>query len=277
MFRLHLQLLGVAAALLLVSAACSSTETITTYQAANPPEFEIDGELSGWPTSSANIKRSDEFNFYVMQDEQHLYIYVDFRSPFFHQAIENSGFILYLARSDEERNRRGVGHPVGAFNFLRDDTNAFRSLTRESDWLASPENQQRLESFKEENFDYVAIVDRHDGSRDAQYVFFPYSRIEAQGLEIAVSAERRYYGIEYKIPLSGTPPFDLERGETYWLGFSIEPPEFRFRDDEDVTQFGRRDTRGYYRPAQRSQRSDSGTELRRRMGLYDYWIKIEVE
>lgn len=256
-------------------AGCGSTETITTHQHDSP--IEIDGDLGDWPTSSSNIYNSDYFDYYTMQNSENLYIYVDFKSPFYNQAINDSGFILYLSEDEGNKKQRGIGFPAGSFNLLRDDLTAYRNLTRESDWLSKPQNRQRLESMREENFDQVMIVERLGSSSDAQYGFVTFSQIEAQGIELAAAQDRRYYGLEFKIPLDGSPPFELEKGKTYWLGFAIEPPEFTFRDDSNTQQYSDRRSgqRGGLRSMGRS--VDQGAQLRRQMGQYEEWFKIQVE
>jgi len=261
--------------LLPLMSGCGSTEIINTYQSDST--IEIDGDLGDWPTSGSNIHNSDYFSYYTMQNSENLYIYVDFKSPYYNQAVNNSGFILYLNEDESNRKERGIGFPAGSFNLLRDDLTTYRSMTRESDWLGKPQNQQRLESLQEENFEQVLIVERL-GSSDAQYGFVTFAQIEAQGVELAAAQDRRYYGLEFKIPLDGAPPFELEKGKTYWLGFAIEPPEFTFRDDNTNTQqqYNRRSgQRGGLQSMGRS--VDRGAQLRRQMGLYEEWFKIQID
>jgi hypothetical protein len=139
---------------------CGSTETILTHQKETDVDIRIDGNLSDWPVSRANVHDSDHFSYYVMQDADYLYIYVDFKSPFYNGAIENSGFILYLSAQKNSRNHRGIGWPSGSFNMLRDNPDTFRSLTRDSGWFDNTGNRRLLESLREENFDHVMIVER---------------------------------------------------------------------------------------------------------------------
>jgi len=165
---------------------CSSTETFTAHQKTS--EIEINGNLSGWPSSDAIIHNSDSFDYYIMQDEQNLYVYVDFKSPFYNHAVENSGFILYISEDEDNKKRRGLGFPSGAFNLMREDPASFRDMTRDSDWLNNTQNYRRLESLQEENFNQVMIVERYEDTNDAQYGFVTFSQIEAEGLELALHA-----------------------------------------------------------------------------------------
>jgi hypothetical protein len=97
-----------------------------------------------------------------MQDEQNLYVYVDFKSPFYNHAVENSGFIVYISEDEDNKKRRGLGFPSGAFNLMREDPASFRDMTRDSDWLNNTQNYRRLESLQEENFNQVMIVERYE-------------------------------------------------------------------------------------------------------------------
>jgi hypothetical protein len=201
---------------------CGSTETITTHQQENG--IEVNGNLSDWPTSDSNIHNSDSFSYYAFQDSENLYIYVDFKSPFYNHSVNNSGFILYLNEDESNKKNMGIGFPAGAFNLLREDPVSYRNLTRDTEWMGNAQNQRRLEALQEEIFDQIMIVERFGSSSDANYGFVTYSQIEAQGVELAAARDRRYYGLEFKFPLDRSAPFELEKGKAYWLAFPIQQP-----------------------------------------------------
>ncbi len=270
LFNRLLYLLSLLLTVLLLS-GCGSTETISTHQ--KDTEIEVDGNLSGWPTSGALISDLETFSFYVMQDRDNLYIFVDFKSPLYNHAIENSGFIVYLSDDEDNKKRRGIGYPAGAFNLLRDDPAAYRDMTRDAEWHENTRNQQRLESLRDENFENVMIVERYDGGSSTQHGFVTFEQIEAEGLELAVERDQRYYGLEFKIPLNRSAPYELEPGKTYWLGFAIEPPEFNFRStdiQQNQSRYGNR-SRGV-----RSGTTDQRAQIRRHMGQFEEWFKIEI-
>jgi hypothetical protein len=260
--------------ILILLTGCGSTETFTAHQKTS--DIEINGSLSGWPSSEALIHNSDSFDYYVMQDDQNLYVYVDFKSPFYNHSVENSGFILYISEDEDNRKRRGLGYPTGAFNLLRDDPATFRDMTRDAEWLGNSQNFRRLESLQEENFNQVMIVERYE-DHDAQYGFVTFSQIEAEGLELAAARDRRYYGLEFKIPLDQSAPFELLPGKTYWIGFAIEPPEFSFRNMDEMNQFSSqyRNQRGVY-PRNRTSTSNQQAQLRRQLGQYEQWFLLEL-
>jgi hypothetical protein len=260
---------------LVITTGCGSTEIFTAHQKSS--DIEINGNLSGWPSSDAIIHNSDSFDYYIMQDEQNLYVYVDFKSPFYNHAVENSGFIMYISEDEDNKKRRGLGYPSGAFNLLREDPASFRDMTRETDWMGNTQNQRRLESLQEENFNQVMIVERYEDSSDSQYGFVTFSQIEAEGLELAAARDRRYYGLEYKIPLDRSAPFELLPGKTYWIGFAIEPPEFNFRNTENFNQYSRQQgTRRGVNPRNRTSSSNQQAQFRRQLGQYEQWFLLEI-
>jgi len=255
----------------LMISACSSTETLRVHQ--EQTEIQVDGSLTHWPVQEALIHNSETFDFYTTQDDEHLYIFVNFKSPFYNQAVDNSGFILYLGGEDKDtRNRKGLAYPTGAFNQLRADAGAYRELLRDDEWLYNPQNQQRLERMQESNFDEFMLVERFDDGTDAQYGAITINQLEAQGIEIAAERGQRYYSLEYKIPLNGAAPFDLTPGNTYWLGFAIEPPDFNFRDSGASTNQGY----GYGQRRRQPSSSDRRMYMRRQMGEFSEWFRIEI-
>lgn len=260
--------------LLLLS--CSNTETLTTHKTDQPPT--INGQLAGWPTGEAVLHRNETFHYYTQQDSDYLYIYVDFLSPFYNQAVNSSGFILYMSNNEKNKKRRGLGYPSGAFNLLRESPATFKNMTTDEEWFQKPQNQKTLEELQENNFTQIMIVERHEDDNTPQYGFVTKSQLEAQGVELEVAQDRRYYGLEYKIPLNQSAPFELESGETYWIGFAIEPPEFRYREPQtnmtNRNQYGR----GRYGNRRRPQsRGNRNLMMRRQMGQTEDWFKIRID
>lgn len=255
--------------------SCSSTETLTTYQTDQPPS--IDGELTGWPTGEAIIHQSETFRYYTMQDSDYLYIYVDFLSPFYNQAVKKSGLTLYLGKNEKNRKRRGLGFPSGSFNLLRENPGAFEELTTDTEWFQKPQNQNTLEELEKNNFSQIMIVERQENNNDPQYGFVSKTQLEAEGLELEAATDRRNYGLEYKIPLNQSAPFELEPGESYWLGFAIEPPRFRFPEPQTNMTGSTRNRRGRYGTRQAQRQGNHNLMMRRQMGQNEEWFRITID
>ncbi|MEX0769819.1 MAG: hypothetical protein WD035_03745 [Balneolaceae bacterium] len=255
--------------------SCSSTETLTTFHTDQAPA--VNGQLAGWPTGEAAIHQSETFDYYAMRDSDYLYIYVDFLNPFYNEAVNSSGFILYLSKNEKNKKRRGLGFPSGTFNLLRENPATFKEMTTDNKWFQKPQNQETLEELRKNNFNQILIVERYEDSNNPQYGFVTKSQLEAQGVELEVSTDRRYYGLEYKIPLNQSAPFELEPDETYWIGFAIEPPEFRYPEPQtDMTRSNRYGNRGYgNRRPQR--RGNQNLMIRRQMGQTEDWFKIRID
>ncbi|MEX2602245.1 MAG: hypothetical protein WD355_11380 [Balneolaceae bacterium] len=260
----------------LLLASCGNVSTLTPHHAESP-ETTVDGNLNDWPTADTQIFSSEAFRFYAKRDSENLYIFVDFLSPYYNEVVNKSGFILYMSQEDQNRKRKGLGFPSGSFHQLREQPGRYEELTTNLEWLNNPQNHDVLDGLETENFERIMIIERYE-SGSPQYGFVSRSQVEAIGVELEASTDRRYYGMEYKIPLNNAAPFELLPGETYWLGFAIEPPEFRFRDDTNTTTSPDRYGGGMY-GRQRSRSSDQtemNQAMRRQFGQYEEWFKVRI-
>lgn len=271
----HCLLLSLSLAGLLIT-SCGNVSTLTPHHEESI-ETTIDGNLNDWSTADTQIFNSEAFRYYAKRDSEYLYLFVDFLSPFYNEVVKKSGFILYMSQEDQNRKSKGLGFPSGSFQQLREQPGTYEELTTNLEWLNNPQNHDLLERLETENFERILILERYE-SGSPQYGFVNVSQVEAIGVELAASTDRRYYGIEYKIPLNNAAPFELLPGETYWLGFAVEPPEFRFRDDNSSISSPDRYGNGMY-GRQRS-RSSNQTEMnqamRRQFGQYEEWFKVRI-
>lgn len=251
--------------------ACSNTRTATAPKITNS-FLSIDGNLSDWKTDESIVENTEAVNYYATYDDEFLYLFVDIRSPSKEHAIQRSGFIIYLNHSKDTRKRMGLAFPSGSFNLLRENPGAYNSLINDSDWLQDPGNQEFISELAQENFDRVMIVERADGKSNPEYGFADRSQIEIDGFAIATDENSRLTTIEMKIPLDGSSIFGIEK-ENLWLGFAVEPPDFRIREQQtDVTgrqsQYGNRQ--------RRSNSADQRRSLSRNLGEYERWYHLEL-
>lgn len=193
----------------------------------------VDGSLAGWTTESTLINSSDDINYHAYVHDDILYLFVDVRNPRLDGAIRQSGLIVYLSNSEENRKRVGIGYPVGSFNLLRESSNAFNSFTTDVEWARKPENVELMRSLMNQIYSKVMIVERYEGESNAEYGFVEKHLVEIDGIEIATDEERRMITLEMKIPLDGSTLYNVEKGDI-WIGFSLEPPNFRFRDSNNM-------------------------------------------
>ncbi len=247
---------------------CSGPEQLTVHQEDQP--IEVDGSLSNWNTNEALLKSDDGVDYYATVVGNNLYLFVDVKGIMKYSAITRSGLIVYLSDSEENRKRSGLAFPPGSFNLLRQYPNAFEEFTTDMEWMRQPENTELMENLSEQLFSNIMIVERPLGNNDPEYGFIDKSQLEIDGFEIAGNEEQRFISMEMKIPLGETSLFNLTKDQI-WLGFSIEPPDFNFRDESSSTP-SQRDNYG-----QRSQRqANMRFAMSRNLGENDEWFLIDL-
>lgn len=256
--------------LMLFFASCGSTSTIA------PPKLDeqltIDGSLADWNTSETLYSAELDANYYATHDENHLYLFIEFKSPFKDRAVRQSGFIIYLSNSEDLRKQTGIGYPSGSFNLLRENPAMFDDFLRETDWITKPNNSETLDRLEGEIFDRVMIVERPDGKSNPEFGFVEPSQIEVDGLEIAADTQSRYISIEMKVPRDGSSIFNFS-GNTAWLGFAIETPPFRFNNDTEYSPSANQQ-RGMYGGSR--QPRPNRQNIARRLGEFEQWYKLDL-
>lgn len=213
--------------LLVALTNCSGPEQLSVYQEAQP--LEVDGSLTNWNTDATLLSSASDVDYYAATYGNNLYLFVDVKGIVKHSGILKSGLIVYLSSSEENRKRTGISYPPGSYNLLREYPNSFEEFTSDMEWSREPENTEMLENLEEGMYSSVMIVERPDNTNRPEYGFIDRSQLEVDGIEIAVNQDSRYLSIEMKIPLGETPLFNLSENKL-WVGFSIEPPDFNFRD-----------------------------------------------
>ncbi|MEX0648717.1 MAG: hypothetical protein WEA56_14365 [Balneolaceae bacterium] len=260
-------------ACLLFLGACSNTRTATAPEINNT--LSIDGNLSDWNTGESIVENTETVNYYAAHDNDFLYLFIDIKSPFKENSIQRSGLVIYLNHSKETRKRIGIGFPSGSFNLLREDPGAFNSLQNDSDWLGKPGNQELLSELAKENFERVIIVERADGKSNPEYGFADRSQIEIDGFAISTNEDSRLTSIEMRIPLDGSSIFGI-RKENVWLGFSVDPPDFRINEQQyDVS--GRSQNNRYGNRRRPPSASEQRRALSRNLGEYERWYRLNLD
>lgn len=259
--------------LLIITSACGSTTQFSAPELQR--DLVIDGNLSDWNISESLLDARDDANFYTAYDDEFLYLFIDIRDPFRDRAIKQSGFIIYLSDNEDLRKKIGIGIPSGTFNLLREYPSQYNSFLRESDWFSKPANRELLTQLEEEIFNRIMIVERPDGKSNPEYGFVEASQLEVDGIEIAVDQDRRYTAIELKIPRDGTSLYGIS-SKRVWLGFAVETPNFRLRDESDYSTSRQQRNTGMYGNRQR-QREPSRTSMARTMGEFEQWYRINIE
>lgn len=253
-------------------AACSNTHSVTTPKTDR--SITIDGNLSDWNTGESLIENTETVNYYSAYDDNFLYLFIDIKSPFTDNAIQRSGLIVYLNHSEEMRKRTGIAFPSGSFNLLREDPRSFESLRTDPDWMNTPANQERLSELAKENFSRIMIVERPDGKSNPEYGFADLSQLEVDGFAISTNENSRLTTVEMRIPLDGSSVFGIQK-QDLWLGFAIEPPDFRI-SEQNYNVSGRAQTDRYGNRIRRPNASDQRRALNRNLGAYEKWYRLQL-
>jgi hypothetical protein len=256
---------------LILVISCGSTKEFSPAQLDST--LTIDGNLSDWSTSQTLFDDREQANYYSAYDDDFLYLFVDVRSALKDASIRRSGFTVYLSDDESTRKSIGVSFPPGTFNMLREFPGAFDSFTRESDWLSKPENQELMENLNEDLFERVMIIQRSDGQGDASYGFVDVSQLEVDGMEIAINKDSRTIGLEMKIPRDGSSIYGFS-GNSVWLGFAIEPPDFRIQNNSEYSAASSQ--RDRYGNRQRPRQS-TRPNIARNLGQMERWHIIEFD
>lgn len=259
--------------LLLFVTACSSPETLTVSEKNNP--ITINGNLTGWDTGSSIIKSDNELNIYATREDHFLYLFVDVRGILKDRAMRQSGFIVYIGDSKDNRRNKGIGFPSGTFNLLRENPGVYQSFLNDREWSQNPANREMLENLSENIFSRVMVIERYDGS-DTQYGFIDLDQLSIDGLEIATNEDRRLLSIEMKIPVDGSSVYDVN-SDRIWVGFVIDPPNFRISHSEYEAdaQHQRRGQMGNRQPS-RNTSAQRESALRRNLGEYEEWFILRL-
>jgi hypothetical protein len=254
--------------LIYLLAGCSSTEQVTVYQPEEP--ITVDGSLSGWDTTASLLKESDDIRYFAAVQDDFLHLFIDVRSPFKENTIRQLGLIVYLSNSESNRKDVGIAYPAGTFNLLRENPGAFNSFTTDREWSQNRENVELINELSENIFSQIMIIERPDGS-NAEYGFVDRSMLEIDGFEIYADEEQSRLSIEMKIPINSSSVFNIQR-DNLWLGFAIEPPRFRYRDENNTSSTQRR--RGAYGQRQPGMMR---TQSRQSLPSEEEWFILNIE
>jgi hypothetical protein len=257
---------------LLFVSACGSTAQFSAPKLDS--DLTIDGRLSDWDTNETLIESRDDINFHTTFDDEFLYLFINVRNLQRDRSIRQSGFIVYLSDDEDMRKSVGVSFPAGTFNLLREYPAQHSAFLRENDWLASTENRELLSQLEEEIFNRVMIVERFDGRSNPEYGFVDLSQLEVDGFEIGIDQDRRFLGIEMRIPRDGSSIYGFSSNRV-WLGLAVETPNFRRQTDSEYNssmQTGQRDAYG-----NRQRRVQPRQNISRSLGEFEQWFRINLQ
>lgn len=247
---------------------CSGTKVINSHKISE--DREVDGNLTGWNLENSLIERTDAVNYYSSHNNEFLYLYIDIKSPGMNNSIKQSGFTIYISSNKDQRKQTGIAFPSGTFNLLRENPGSYQSLISDPEWLQKPENRSTLERLEEDIFDRIMIVERSGSSEN--HGFIDKGQLEVDGIQIAAGENRRMTSIELRIPLQNNSIYQID-GDKIWVGFEIEPPNFRIQENNNMDRQQRNGRNRGMTQTNESRR----VNMRQRMGQYENWFLLELD
>ncbi|MFU8813313.1 MAG: hypothetical protein ACNA78_10125 [Balneolaceae bacterium] len=248
--------------------ACSGTKSLQLQNQSSP--ITVNGTLADWQTSGAVVDETEFANIYATRQGDNLYLYIDAKSPRFEQSVRQSGLTIFLNHSKDNRKEIGIAFPAGTFNLLREHPAQYRSFINDPEWMQQPGNQQLLQDLESSLYDRVMIVD-NAGTSAANHGFVDFTQLGADGIEIAINTERRFFGLEVKVPLSGVSLFDLNSSQPIWFGMAVDPPTFRMQSQFDTTREA-----GMGRTDGRQARQPTSNDIRQMLGQLENWYRLDL-
>lgn len=250
--------------------ACSGSRTITTP--LTDRNHTVDGTLAGWDVEQSVVERTDAINYYATHDNEFLYLYADVKSPAQNNAMRQSGYIIYISDNQENPKKVGIAFPSGTFNLLRENPAAYNSFLNDQEWFQNPENNEILENLDDEIFDRIMIVEQTDNGEQS-HGFINKDQLQIDGIDIAVDEGRRLMGIEMRVPLNQSSLYNLD-GSNIWIGFEINPPNFKIQNNEASTTQQQR----YGGQGRQSRQCSVSTRanMRRQLGQYEQWYQLNL-
>lgn len=276
-----LQRLAFTAILLFVIQSCSSTPKLVS-------QFSAD-ELSA--SRSANLEAKmdtverqslDEIAVFATNDEDYLYLMVDFVSS---RAFDNArefGFTLYIDGEDAVKRSFGVTYPTGIFYELRSYPGAQKGYLEEPNWGNMPQNQSILESAERSGKRNALLVQRRSRRDNIQPFSLPVNQLEAQNLLVHFDEEGRNGRISFTIPLQtrSTSQFspDIKPGQTVDVGFEIDPVRLHdMREGSSAPLISSETASGRTESDSEDRQQERINRLVQRMGEpLEKWVKLEL-
>lgn len=253
--------------------ACSSSKVITPNK--SDEELTVDGNLSDWSLGNSLLEESESVNYYVTHTDNFLYLYVDVRSPAMNNAMKQSGFTVYLSNSEGERKKAGILYPTGTYNLLRSSNPAeYQTFLRDPEWAQKQSNSKLLQDLEEDVFEQPMVVERYDDSSNAQRGFVSMDQLEVDGIQLSIDQDRRLIGLEMKVPLNSSSVFNINDEDNIWLGLEIDPPNFRVSSEYDSTSRNSQQRMGGQ--TQQRNQGNQRANIRRSMGQYEKWFKLNL-
>jgi len=267
-------------AIILLFTNCSRTKVLTSSYTPTP--ISIDGNLNDWPSAQLQVRNNPEYDLYVSNDDEFLYVYLAFRNNQFYQDVQRYGLTVYFDSDKKFRRSFGIMYPTGILNVLSDIPGARKDYLENPSWENLPENKRMIESIEENMPTKVMLVQRVKKDDPIRPIPVNMDALRAQELHLHMDRSTNQMNIEMKIPLRSTRArqfaIDPDNNEIVHFGIEVTPPSLNeimgedYRNEQMSTTT--RDPYGNNMRQQQSYRNTSQLQLR---GEFSRWNRIRLE
>jgi hypothetical protein len=262
--------------------ACGPSRTIRTTHAGGP--LPVTGTLAQWPDEIRRGEQLSEFDYYVTNDDEFVYLLINFKNNRLYQNALRFGFTVYLDGDTGFKQSFGITYPAGILYGLSPIPGARKSYLENPGWSAIPENARMLQSIEDQMYEQALIISRSNAKAPIIPVSVNFNNLRAQDLELVMNRSGNVMTLEMKIPIAGTRArqFAIDPdGNTFLLGFEIKPPSYEEVTGENpapVTADARQsqyDPYGRSRPENTQQISNPALYYQL-SETYSRWVKVQL-
>lgn len=272
------------ALIMLSVSSCGSSKTIRTVHAGSA--LPVTGTLAQWPDEIRRGEQLSEFDYYVTNDDEFVYLLINFKNNRLYQNALRFGFTVYLDGDTGFRQSFGITYPAGIVHGLSPIPGARKSYLENPGWAYIPENARLIEAVEDRMHEDVLIISRANSKAPVLPVPVNLNNLLAQDLELVMNRGGSVMALEMKIPIEGTRSrqFAIDpKSNTFLLGFEIKPPTYEEITGENPTPvtadarqsgydpYGRGRT-----PGDRQQEISNPALYYQLSETYSRWIKVQI-
>ena len=208
--------------------SCTSTRQFNSQEQTTP--IVVDGNLSDWSRTDFDTSNNQDFDVAVSNDEEFVYIAINFRNNRTYAMARDFGFRIYLDSDRRFRRSFGIVFPAGIVTGLADFPGARKSYLENPGWRNLPENAAILQSVENEMGTRVQVIRRVDSGSSVRPSFVSKDQLRANEITMGLDQSGRTMSLELKVPIRSGMGRDFgidPDGDRFYLGFEIEPPDYQ--------------------------------------------------
>src|SRR5690554_1312400 len=145
-------------AILMLSSGCARTKVLHSTRTIST--IEIDANTNDWPTERIQLNSQGEYDLYVSNDDEFLYVFIGLKNNQLYQNIQRYGLTLFFDSNKDLRRSFGIVYPTGILNVLSEIPGARKDYLENPGWSNMPENKRLIESIEATMDERVMLIQR---------------------------------------------------------------------------------------------------------------------